>query len=128
MPTHALSKLPDKETLARKWASLKSRMSNLQKAAERTATNVMVSGTTFGSFGLAYYLRRRRQLAGKGVTFDKKQKVDAFFWPGLAVAIAGATPLLGDAGRYAGAAGVGLMCAGSVDYIDGLAKEHHAKK
>lgn len=119
--------LPDKETLARRWIALKSRFSNIQKVAEETTENVVVGGATFGSFGLAYYLRQRRKLKGQRNTFDKKGKVDAFFWPGLAVAIAGATPLLGRAGRYAGAAGIGLMCAGSTDYIADMAKEHHDK-
>lgn len=119
--------LPDKETLARKWVSLKSRFANIQKAAEETTENIVVSGTTFGSFGLAYYFRQRRKLAGKQVTFDKKGKVDAFFWPGLVLAAAGATPVFGKGSRYAGAAGVGLMCAGSTDYIANMAKEHHDK-
>lgn len=119
--------LPDKETLARKWMALKSRFGNIQKAAAETTENVVVSGTTFGTFSLAFYLRQRRKLAGKRNTFDKKGKVDAFFWPGLAIAIAGATPLLGKAGRYAGAGGVGLMCAGSTDYLSEMAKEHHDK-
>ena len=119
--------LPDKETLAKKWLALKSRFANIREAAEATTENIVVSGTTFGSFSLAYYLRQRRKLAGKQVTFDKKGKVDAFFWPGLVIAVVGATPMLGKASRYAGGAGVGLMCAGSTDYIAQMAKEHHDK-
>lgn len=119
--------LPDKETLARKWMALKSRFSNIQKVAAETTDNIVVSGTTFGTFSLAYYLRQRRKLKGQRNTFDKKGKVDAFFWPGLVVAALGATPLLGKAGRYAGAGGVGMMCAGATDYLAEMAKEHHDK-
>lgn len=120
--------LPDKASLARKWMAAKSALKNIRETAEETATNVFVSGTTFGSFGLAYYLRQRRKLAGKSNTFDKKGKVDAFFWPGLVVAAIGATPIAGKASRFVGGAGVGLMCAGSTDYLNQMAADHHAKK
>jgi hypothetical protein len=43
------------------------------------------------------------------------------------VAAFGATPFAGDAGRYLVSAGVGVASAGSVDFIDGLARDHHNK-
>lgn len=122
------NRVPDKETLLRRWNGMKSALRNIKEQAEETATNVFVSGTTFGTFSLAYYIRQRRKLAGKQLTFDKKGKVDAFFWPGLVVAGLGATPLAGKASRYVGGAGTALMCAGATDYLSQMAAEHHAKK
>jgi hypothetical protein len=120
--------LPDKETLARRWLSMKASLRNAKEIAEETATNVFVGATTFGSFSLAFYHRQRRKLAGKQLTFDKKGKVDAYFWPGLVLAGIGATPLAGKASRYVGGSGIGIMCAGATDYLSQMAAEHHAKK
>lgn len=130
MATQALeaSKSMSKEKLAQKWANLKGRLSRAAKQGEEIARRAMVGVTTVGAFAAAYYWRRRRQLAGKGVTFDKKGKVDAFFWPGLVVAAFGVTPFSGEAGPYVTALGSGVACAGTVDYIDQMAKDHHAKK
>lgn len=117
-----------KEELAKKWANLKNKLSRVRDEAEVMGQKTFTGLSTWGTFSLAYYARRRRQLAGKSVTFDKKGRVDAFFWPGLAVAVFGVTPFSGSAGPYVTGAGAGIMCAGSVDFIDKMAKDHHEKK
>lgn len=125
--TSAIAKL-DKATIAQRWIGLKNKLAKAQKVGTEIATKALQSGTTVAGFGALLYWRERRKLAGKSVTFDKKGRVDAFFWPGLAVAIAGCTPFTGEAGPYVTALGSAGMCVGSVDWVKQLALDHHNKK
>lgn len=111
-----------------RWLTLKNRFAKIQEQGEESLMRAGEAGAGLGTFGILYYWRVRRQLEGKRVTFDEGKKIDAFFWPGLAATILGATPLLGQGGRILVGAGLGAMCAGAVDYIADMAKEHHAKK
>lgn len=122
-----------KEQLARKWASLKGQLQKAQEVGTEMASRTFSGMAGLGTFSLAYYYRRRRQLAGKRVTFDKGKdgalngRADAFFWTGLGIAALGITPLAGDAGRHVVSAGIGMASAGSVDFLDKLAEDHHKK-
>lgn len=117
-----------KEDLAKKWVNLKNRLSRVAKEGEAIAMKTAQVGTNLGGFAVAYYWRRRRQLAGKKITFDKKGRVDAFFWPGLGIAAFGVTPLSGEAGPYMAALGSGVAAAGMTDFIAKMAQDHHDKK
>lgn len=130
MASAALDQAKDmkKDELAKKWANLKGRLARVAKEGQAIAMKGMQVAANLGGFAAAYYWRRRRQLAGKAVTFDKKGRVDAFFWPGLAVAAFGITPLSGEAGPYVAALGSGVAAAGTVDFIDKMARDHHEKK
>jgi hypothetical protein len=119
-------KLYDRETWAKRWHSLYAKLQGSQATAVRIATNLGVAGTTTGTFAVAYYARKRLQLAGKRVTFDAAGRIDGFFWPGLALTIVGSTPVLKEAGPFAMGAGIGMMCAGVTGVADQLAKDHHA--
>lgn len=118
----------DKATLAQRWIGLKNKLAKAKEVGTEIATKALQVGTTFTSFSALYYWRVRRKLAGKRNTFDQAGKVDAFFWPGLAAAVLGVTPLLGEAGRYVSGAGVGAMCVGATEFIEKMATEHHNKK
>lgn len=123
----AIAKYGDRNRWAARWSSLKGKLDRVVEEGREIASKALQAGGGFATFGALYYWRRRRELAGKRVTFDEAGKVDGFFWPGLAIAAAGVTPLLGDAGKYVVPLGVAAMCCGSVGMIDKLAVEHHAK-
>lgn len=93
---------------------------------EEIETKVLSSTTALGTFGLGHYVRRRLQLKGKRISFDKAGKIDAFAVTGAAMMIAGISPWLGDAGKIVAQAGAGLCSAGLVDTINRMAEEHHA--
>lgn len=117
----------DKNTIAKRWVSLKNRLSKMKEVGQEIGSKALQGGANFATFGGLYYWRKRRDLAGKRNTFDEAGKIDGFFWPGLVITVAGVTPLLGDAGKYMVAVGSAAMCVGSVGFIDKMAEEHHAK-
>lgn len=119
-----------KEKLLNRWKALSSRLSNMRETAQEMGKRTIVSGVTAGSAWGARYWWTRRKLAGKRNTFDEKGKINAFFWPGVATAVLGITPVLGEAGPYVAALGTGVAIAGGIDAVDEIATEHHkaAKK
>lgn len=126
MNSAAIAKTTTKEKAVSRWMNLRNKLARGQAVVEESLEKVGTTAATYGSFAALFYLHERRRLKGKRNTFDKAGKFNAYFWPGLAAAVIGVTPLAGKAGRYLAGAGVGAMAVGSVPAIQKLAAEHHA--
>ncbi len=114
-----------KPSLAAMVSRAQGQLVRIKEEASEIADKAVNSTASLGSFGLAYYVRRRIQLKGKRVTFDKAGKFDVFLISGAALMIAGISPFLGEAGRVVANVGAGVASAGLVDTIDKIATDHH---
>lgn len=125
LSTTQINKFGDRNRWAQRWAGLKGKLDRVVEEGREIASKAVQAGGNIATFGALYYWRERRRLAGKRNSFDEAGKVDAFLWPGLAIAVAGVTPLLGDAGKYVVPIGAAAANVGLVGILNKLALEHH---
>jgi hypothetical protein len=138
----AVSKNPEaasKGALVRAFETVQGRLRSMRGAWEegkKVMTYVAEEGAitgvqTIGFAGL-FYLSRKRKYQGKRNTFDKKGKINAYFWPGLVLSIVGLIPIMGTEHRLVpgmiGGLGKAAMFVGMTDALDKAAAEAAAKK